>query len=62
MLKWTRAFLRYLTSGQNVFVWAADEAKELGRGGISAVHEATGIHRQSVRNGIQELQNTVSVS
>jgi transposase len=42
-------------------LWAAAESHELGWGGITAVHEATGIHRQSIRNGIQELQSIESV-
>jgi hypothetical protein len=42
-------------------LWAAAEAHELGWGGISAVHDGTGIHRQSIRNGIPELQSIESV-
>jgi hypothetical protein len=42
-------------------LWAAAEAHELGWSGITAVHEAAGIHRQSIRNGIQELQCIESV-
>lgn len=35
--------------------WAAVEAVSLGRGGISAVYEATGIARSTIRRGIGEL-------
>ncbi len=35
--------------------WAAVEARSLGRGGISAVAQATGISDRTIRNGIQEL-------
>ena len=36
--------------------WAAVEAKSLGRGGIFAVAEATGISDRTIRTGIRELQ------
>ena len=36
--------------------WAACEALALGRGGISAVCEATGLSRTTIRKGIQEIQ------
>lgn len=35
--------------------WAATEARALGRGGIAAVAEATGISDRTIRNGISEL-------
>ena len=35
--------------------WAATEALSLGRGGIAAVAEATGLSDRTVRNGIDEL-------
>jgi transposase len=35
--------------------WAAVEARSLGRGGIRAVAQATGISDRTIRNGIQEL-------
>ena len=35
--------------------WAATEASSLGRGGIAAVAEATGISDRTIRNGIREL-------
>ncbi|MDR1383920.1 MAG: hypothetical protein LBJ67_08770 [Planctomycetaceae bacterium] len=36
-------------------LWAVAESKSLGRGGISAVHRATGISIVTIRKGIQEL-------
>src|SRR5512144_2696639 len=36
-------------------LWAAAEARSLGRGGVSAVAAATGIARDAVRLGIREL-------
>lgn len=42
--------------------WAAAEAMALGRGGISAVSEATGISRVTIRNGIAELSLAVPLS
>jgi len=37
--------------------WAATEAASLGRGGIAAVAEATGISDRTIRNGIRELKS-----
>ena len=37
--------------------WAATEARSLGRGGIVAVAEATGISDRTIRNGIAELDD-----
>lgn len=36
--------------------WAATEARSLGRGGIAAVAEATGMSDRTIRAGIRELQ------
>lgn len=36
--------------------WAAIEARSLGRGGVAAVAEATGISDRTIRNGIKELE------
>ena len=36
--------------------WAAVEAMSLGRGGIVAVANATGISDRTIRTGIQEIQ------
>ena len=36
-------------------LWAAVEARALGRGGISAVSRATGLSRTTVRSGLREL-------
>lgn len=37
--------------------WAAVEARSLGRGGIAAVADATGMSDRTVRNGIKELDD-----
>ncbi len=37
--------------------WSAAEAKSLGRGGIAAVAEATGISDRTIRNGMKELHD-----
>ncbi len=42
--------------------WAAAEARSLGWGGVSAVSMATGISDRTVRNGIQELDDTEALS
>ena len=36
--------------------WAASEAQELGYGGISSVAQATGLARDTIRLGVQELR------
>jgi hypothetical protein len=36
-------------------LWAAVEARTMGRGGISRVAEATGLTRVTIRAGLQEL-------
>jgi hypothetical protein len=37
-------------------LWAASEAQALGRGGIAAVVEATGISKSRIRAGIADLE------
>ena len=37
--------------------WAAAEAMAIGRGGITAVAEATGLARSTIQNGIKELKS-----
>ena len=41
--------------------WAATEARSLGRGGVAAVAEATGMSDRTVRNGIAELADPEAV-
>ncbi len=43
-------------------LWAASEARVLGRGGISRVAEATGMSRGTVRAGLRELHQDTAVS
>jgi hypothetical protein len=41
-------------------LWAAAEARAIGRGGISQVAEATGLARATIRAGLQELARPVA--
>jgi hypothetical protein len=43
-------------------LWAAVEARAIGRGGISQVAEATRLSRATIRAGLQELAHPVSTS
>jgi hypothetical protein len=36
-------------------IWAATEAQALGHGGVSIVHEATGMSRSAITQGIAEM-------
>jgi len=38
-------------------IWCATEAKALGRGGMSIVHEATGVSLPTIRRGLLEIEN-----
>ena len=42
-------------------LWAAAEARALGRGGIAAVVRATGISESTVRRGLRELERGVEL-
>jgi transposase len=37
--------------------WAATEAVAIGRGGVSAVAQATGLHRNTIATGIKDIQH-----
>jgi transposase len=37
-------------------IWAATEAKAIGRGGILAVHRATGISKSTIHRGLKDLE------
>jgi transposase len=59
VVKWLRSKHEQLVKDLNERArrhWAAVEAMSLGRGGIAAVAEATGISDRTIRNGIKELQ------
>ena len=43
-------------------LWAATEARALGRGGIERVHEATGMSRVTIAKGLRELEAGVEAS
>jgi len=38
-------------------IWAASEAEQLGRGGISLVEEAIGMSHSTIRHGLREIQS-----
>ena len=42
-------------------VWAATEARALGRGGVRAVERATGISRSTIQRGLRELESAASL-
>lgn len=42
-------------------LWAATEAQDLGRGGITAVHQATGIDVRTIRKAINELRQGITL-
>lgn len=39
-------------------LWCAVEAKQIGRGGLKVVNQATGVNRQTIINGIRELADS----
>jgi len=51
--------LRLLLDERERRLWAAVEARAIGRGGISQVAEATGLSRPTIRTGLQELAGPV---
>jgi transposase/DNA-binding phage protein len=53
------AILRPLLDERARRLWAAVEARAIGRGGISQVAEATGLSRPTLRAGLQELAGPV---
>ncbi len=54
------AALRPLLDERTRRIWAATEARALGRGGISRVTEATGLSRHTVRAGLRELEGSAA--
>jgi transposase len=53
----SRALFRIFDEQQKR-LWAATEANALGRGGIAAVHQATGLCRAAIRRGIKEFKES----
>ena len=49
------AALRRVLDERQLRLWAASEAQVLGRGGVTAVARATGISRNRVAAGLDEL-------
>ncbi|MDR0610127.1 MAG: ISAzo13 family transposase, partial [Planctomycetaceae bacterium] len=54
------ASMRAVLHERGVRRWAAAEAKQLGRGGISVVALATCLSRTTIRRGLLELESTDS--
>ncbi|MDR2756540.1 MAG: ISAzo13 family transposase, partial [Planctomycetaceae bacterium] len=42
-------------------MWLANEARSLGRGGINAVHQATGVNRKTIRLAIKQLDHPIQL-
>jgi transposase len=42
-------------------LWAVAEANAIGHGGVTMVHKATGISRQTIHKGIHELESGVTI-
>ena len=53
--------LRPLFDERTRRLWAATEARAIGRGGIARVVEATGMSRGTVRAGLKELESGTAV-
>ena len=51
--------LNFCLNEKSKRLWAATEAKSIGKGGISIVHKATGIDFKTIRKGIKELEQSV---
>jgi hypothetical protein len=54
------ATLKVLLDERARRLWAAVEARALGRGGITRVAEATGISRVTIRAGMKELDRPLA--
>jgi len=44
-----------------VRIWAATEARSLGRGGVTLVAKATGLSRTTIHAGLSELNSPASI-
>lgn len=53
--------LRPILDERSRRLWAAAEAKFLGRGGISTVSKATGFSRTTIHQGLKELEQSSSL-
>lgn len=47
----------HLLNERSLRVWCATEAHTIGRGGISIVHEATGVARSTIRRGLKDINS-----
>ena len=55
MIKEKYSHLTHCLNEKSRRIWAASEAKSLGRGGISIVHSATGIDYKTIRKGFSDI-------
>ncbi len=51
----------FLYNEQLKRVFAASEAKVLGHGGITILHQITGLNRQTIKTGLEEIENVEGV-
>lgn len=51
--------LKPILDEQSRRLWAATEAKALGRGGVSSISKATGLSRTTIYQGIKEIENPI---
>ena len=49
--------LKFMLDERRRRLWAAAEALAIGRGGVAAVHRATGISRPTINQGVKELNS-----
>lgn len=52
-----KAMKPFLINEQLRRVFAASEAKAIGYGGITILHEITGLNRQTIKRGLEEIEN-----
>lgn len=52
-----KAMKPFLVNEQLKRVFAASEAKAIGYGGITILHEITGLNRQTIKRGLEEIEN-----
>jgi hypothetical protein len=52
-----KAIKPFLVNEQLKRVFAASEAKAIGYGGVTILHEITGLNRQTIKRGLEEIEN-----
>jgi hypothetical protein len=56
-----RAALAAVFTERSRRIWAATEARALGRGGVALVQQATGMAETTIRRGLRELDADVAL-